>query len=70
MDRAIRTLRLLQKDRNAGQRPGAVAQEHVIQNEPIRPDPSIPPESLIHGYILPAELPIRVFTPEIPPKAA
>lgn len=77
MDRAIRTLRLLQKDRKAGERPGTDAQIDAVQNEPITPDPSIPPEELIHGYIVPAVLPSHSEyvengenEPEAPPIAA
>ena len=73
MDRAIRVLRVLQKDRKAGNRPGAEPQTDLAQNEPTTPDFSIPKSDLIHGYILPAVIKPRPNTgsrPETPPRAA
>ena len=70
MNQAISTLRQLQKDRKAGNRPGAEKQASLVQNEPILPDPTIPPEALIHGYILPAIRPVIEMNLETPPKAA
>ena len=73
MDRAIRVLRVLQKDRKAGDRPGAEPQTEIVQNEPNQLDYSIPKSELIHGYILPAVIKPRPqvdVQPETPPIAA